>query len=79
MPRTSLVASGLACLMLTLAVAAQAARQGGESEAWERQAQGYLKSILYPREQLEDWISGRATLGESYDSQLVWCPANTRS
>ena len=78
MPRTSLVASGLACLVLTLTVAPQAARPAPESEAWERQAQAYLKSILYPREQLEDWISGRATLGESYDSQLGWLLADRR-
>ena len=66
MPRMSLVASGLACLALTLGVAAQETRPAKESEAWQRQARDYLKSLLYPREQVEDWILGRATLGESY-------------
>ena len=78
MPRTSLVISGLACLVLTLAVAAQGARPAQESEAWQRQARDYLKSILYPREQVEDWILGRATLGESYDGQLGWLFADRR-
>ena len=78
MQRESLVASGLAFLVLTLAVAAQEARPAPESEAWERQAHAYLKSILYPREQLEDWILGKATLGEAYDSQLGWLFADRR-
>ena len=78
MPRTSLVISGLACLVLTLALAAQGARPAQESEAWQRQARDYLKSILYPREQVEDWILGRATLGESYDGQLGWLFADRR-
>lgn len=78
MPRTSLVISGLACLVLTLAVAAQGARPAQESEAWQRQARDYLKSILYPRDQVEDWILGRATLGESYDGQLGWLFADRR-
>ena len=82
MPRMSLVAglaaSGMAGLLLTLAVAAQEARPAQESEAWQRQVRAYLKSILYPREQLEDWISGRATLGESYDGQLGWLFSDRR-
>ena len=78
MPRTSLVISGLTCLVLTLAVAAQGAGPAQESEAWQRQARDYLKSILYPRDQVEDWILGRATLGESYDGQLGWLFADRR-
>lgn len=78
MPRPSLVISGLPCLVLTLAVAAQGARPAQESEAWQRQARDYLKSILYPRDQVEDWILGRATLGESYDGQLGWLFADRR-
>ena len=72
MPRTSPAASVLACLVLTLAVAAQEARPAQESEAWVRQAQAYLKSILYPPEQVEDWLLGRASLGEAYDGELGW-------
>ncbi|MCY3778476.1 MAG: hypothetical protein OXH11_21075 [Candidatus Aminicenantes bacterium] len=72
MPRTSLAASGLACLVLTLTAGAQEARPAQETETWERQAQAYLKSILYPPEQVEDWILGRASLGEAYDGELGW-------
>lgn len=72
MTRTSLAASGLACLVLTVAVGAQGARPAQVSEAWEQQAQAYLKSILYPPEQVEDWILGRASLGEAYDGELGW-------
>lgn len=72
MPRKSLAASGLACLALTLAVAAQEARPAQEDESWERQARAYLKSILYPPELVEDWILGRASLGEAYDAELGW-------
>ena len=49
-----------------------------KNEAWEKRARAYLKSILYTRKQLEDWISGRATLGEAYDSQLGWLFADRR-
>ena len=72
MQRPNLAASALACLMLTLAVAAQEARPSPEGEAWERQAHAYLKSILYPREMVDDWILGRASLGEAYDGELGW-------
>ena len=72
MRRVRLATSGLACLVLTLAVAAQEAHPAQASETWERQAQAYLKSILYTREQLDDWILGRTSLGEAYDGELGW-------
>ena len=72
MPRKSLAASVLACLALTLAGAAQEARPAQEDESWERQARAYLKNILYPPELVEDWILGRASLGEAYDGELGW-------
>ena len=65
-------------LVLILAVTAQAAKPAENNEEWEKRARAYLKSILYTPKQLEDWISGRATLGEAYDGQLGWLLADRR-
>lgn len=60
-------------------LASTAFRVAGASEAHSTQAREYLKSILYSRKQVTDWISGRLILyGETYDSQLGWVLADRR-
>ena len=75
MRKTRPMAPWFAFLVLTLAISLQAAER---SQEWEEEARAYLKNIMYTREQLEDWIAGRATLGESYDGGLGWLLADRR-
>ena len=62
-----------------LPVASAAFQVTGANEPHSTQAREYLKSILYSREQVSNWIAGRVILyGETYDSQLGWVLADRR-
>ncbi len=75
MQRTRPLSLWLTCLVLCLPFSLLAAESNQE---WENQARAYLKSIQYTRAQLEDWISGGASLGEAYDGRLGWLFADRR-
>ena len=75
MQRTRPLSLWLTCLVLCLPFSLLAAESNQE---WEKQARAYLKSIQYTRAQLEDWISGGASLGEAYDGRLGWLFADRR-
>ena len=75
MQRTRPLSLWLTCLVLCLPFSLLAAESNQE---WEKQARAYLKSILYTRAQLADWISGGASLGEAYDGRLGWLLADRR-
>ena len=66
----------LALLTSGLSVGNQAHGQDRTAE----QAREYLQSILYTRNQVEQWLSGETIVfGETYDGELGWVAANRRT
>lgn len=62
-----------------LLMAAALGQVSAQSQAtWNEQARSYLKSIQYTEQQLEDWLSGKATLSHTWDGELGWLLADRR-